>query len=94
MCMTVYKANIVKYVKNQVCSGTFKNRKSNNIPIGNGINIINHIGEPIASVIAPYETTEVPIIIACQKNMPLVVIRLPKKYDKAVNKMAATKLIR
>lgn len=53
-----------------------KKRNSNNIPTGNGINIINHIGDPSASVIAPNETTEVPIIIACQKNMIKLLIKL------------------
>ena len=93
MCMTVYNANVVKYVNNQICSGLFKNRKSNNIPTGKGMNTINHIGALNASVIAPNETTEIPIIRACQVVMPLVIRRLPKKYDSDVSKIAIIKLI-
>lgn len=93
MCMTVYNANVVKYVNNQICSGLFKNRKSNNMPTGKGINSINHIGALSASVIAPNETTETPMMRACQIAMPLAMKRLPKKYDKLVSKIAIIKLI-
>lgn len=89
----MYKIKVVKYVKNQICSGLIKNRKSNNIPTGNGINTINHIGAPSASAIAPNETTEILIIRACQTAIPLVIKRLPKRYDRAVSKIAITKLI-
>lgn len=89
----MYKNNVIKYVNNQICSGFFKNRKSNNIPTGKGINTINHIGALSASVIAPIETTEIPMIRACQIAMPLVMKWLPKKYDKLVSKIATIKLI-
>ena len=93
MCITMYKANIVKYENSQICSGLFKNRKSNNMPTGKGINTINHIGALNASVIAPNETTKIPMIRACQIVMPLVMKRLPKKYDRPVNRIATIKLM-
>ncbi len=36
------------------------------MPTGKGIRTINHIGAPRASVMAPIETTEIPIREACQ----------------------------
>ncbi len=79
ICMTAYKTNVIKYVKNHVCIGSFKKKKSKSIPIGKGTKIINHMGAFSASVTAPNKTTEVPIIKDCQVDNPLLSMRLPRK---------------
>ena len=53
---------------------------------------INQIGAFSASVIAPNDTTEMPMIRACQAAIPFVIIRLPKKYERVVSKIAKKKL--
>lgn len=49
------------------------------MPTGKGANTINHIGAPTASVIAPIETTEAPMMNACNIEILRFNIRLPKK---------------
>ena len=60
-------------------TGSPKNKKSKAMPIGKGIKIINHIGAFRASVMAPNETTEVPIIRAWKTDKPFESKKLPMK---------------
>lgn len=75
---------MVTYVTNQTRSDFRKNIYSNPIPTGNGISTTNQIGAPNASVMAPNDTTDVPITKDCHSLIGYLISLLPKKYDSDV----------